>query len=686
MDIKERRMVLHYLRNLMSSNFDPDCYDEFFNLVGRHSEELFGFDIRVAVGRMQKVLSDEQKISFLQDLLQGKLAVQEAKLDKDFWKHVCQCFDAHKSDLGVDISQPDFDRSFACLCNAFDLPQPARSLLQCLVCISKIRLLSRIVECCGGTIRRDAMNFDNADILAGMCKLSQDDVNKCLAQNSSLFDTGIFVMRYGDNEFSPMFNKLLGMRFSTTEEVRNVLLGKPMQATLKRENFDYITSDFDILCDILRSAARTKAQGINILLYGNPGCGKTELSKAVCAATNLTLYATSDEKENKDSRLGTLSQMQTVLKSDDNSVILFDEAEDVFSLNPFSRNSPSKLYINRRLETNPRPVIWITNKVSDMDRAYIRRFSFALQVSDPNARAKVNAWERVFQTHGVAAPSEMISNLSKKYDVPMALIDTAVKNVKLMNNMEVLETTINGLVRAMNGRSASHTGNDVTFEPSLLNVDTDLQRLAIQLRDKNIQRFSMCLYGAPGTGKTAYAKYLGELLGMPVITRRASDIKGSYVGETERNIANAFATASAQNAILVFDEADSFLLDRSTAHHSWEVGCVNEMLTQMESATHPFICTTNLMRQLDSASLRRFTFKVKYDYLTPEQVIHAFKVFFDCDVLRTDIADLTMLSPGDFSVVRHRASVLNVTSVSELADMLRGEQTVKGAPKTKIGF
>ena len=80
-----------------------------------------------------------------------------------------------------------------------------------------------------------------------------------------------------------------------------------------------------------------------------------------------------------------------------------------------------------------------------------------------------------------------------------------------------------------------------------------------------------------------------------------------------------FAAARQQNAVLVLDEADSFLSDRRGARQSWEVTQVNELLTQMEAFDGIFICTTNLMEKLDPASLRRFAFKVRFDPMTPDQ-------------------------------------------------------------------
>ena len=74
-------------------------------------------------------------------------------------------------------------------------------------------------------------------------------------------------------------------------------------------------------------------------------------------------------------------------------------------------------------------------------------------------------------------------------------------------------------------------------------------------------------------------------MGLPVVQKRASDLLDPFVGGTERNIADAFAEARDTNAFLVFDEADSLLLERADAMRSWEISQVNEMLTWMEQHT-----------------------------------------------------------------------------------------------------
>ena len=159
-----------------------------------------------------------------------------------------------------------------------------------------------------------------------------------------------------------------------------------------------------------------------------------------------------------------------------------------------------------------------------------------------------------------------------------------------------------------------------------------------------------------------------------------------YVGNSEKNIARMFQQAREEKSLLILDEADSLLAERSGANRSWEVTQVNEMLTWMEDHPLPFICTTNLMDALDQASLRRFTFKVKFDYLTINQVDKAFRHFFNQETPK-DITTLTHVTSGDFATVRRKSNILgHLEEPVRLAEMLEQEQQVKSAAKSMIGF
>ena len=158
-----------------------------------------------------------------------------------------------------------------------------------------------------------------------------------------------------------------------------------------------------------------------------------------------------------------------------------------------------------------------------------------------------------------------------------------------------------------------------------------------------------------------------------------------YVGETEQNMAAMFEEAEAENAVLLLDEADSFLQDRRGAQRSYEVTEVNEMLQGMERFNGIFICTTNLLDRIDQAALRRFTFKIKFKPLTPEQRESMFvteALMGDAGLLSSELkvrlARLEVLCPGDFAAVKRQIDILGEGfTVDDFLTQLEAEHRIK---------
>jgi SpoVK/Ycf46/Vps4 family AAA+-type ATPase len=229
------------------------------------------------------------------------------------------------------------------------------------------------------------------------------------------------------------------------------------------------------------------------------------------------------------------------------------------------------------------------------------------------------------------------------------------------------------------------------YRLDILNTDCNIADVCDGLREHGEGR--LCLYGPPGTGKSAFGRYLAEAMDRPLMMRRASDILSPYVGVAEKNMARMFRDAAQENAVLLLDEADTFLRDRNGATRSWEVSEVNEMLTQMESFEGIFIASTNLMGSLDAAALRRFDMKVKFEYLKPEQ---AWQLFLDTaaklqlEVSETDcskLSKLRLLTPGDFANVVRQSRLRKMQSAQDLIDRLMAECQVKPeGMKQAIGF
>ena len=235
------------------------------------------------------------------------------------------------------------------------------------------------------------------------------------------------------------------------------------------------------------------------------------------------------------------------------------------------------------------------------------------------------------------------------------------------------------------------------YNLSYLNTDHTIESVVEGFTNQPEGR--VCLYGPPGTGKTEFVRYLANRLNKQLVIKSGSDLLSMWVGGTEKNISNMFKEARKEEALLFLDEADSFLQDRQQANRSWEITQVNELLVQMEEFNGLFICATNFMDMLDTASLRRFDLKIKFGFMNIDQrwgyfqsIAKTLKIdqslIGDEKKLKQGIAKLDNLTPGDFALIKRKARFMGskINGVN-LLDALEKESTSKpGANKNVIGF
>ena len=385
------------------------------------------------------------------------------------------------------------------------------------------------------------------------------------------------------------------------------------------------------------------------------------------------------------------------------ALILFDEAEDVFDggwthLREKGSARSQKAWMNRLLETNTAPVIWLSNNVECMDPAFLRRFDVVLEMPLLRGRQR----ERMIdEACGDLIDATARNRLVEARGLAPAVVRRAARVVRTIQDVlpanrtsAVLEQLIESTLEAQ-GHGGLTTGEatalPASYDPRHIAADVDLAQVSAGIVQAKTGR--ICLYGPPGTGKTAFGHWLATRLDVPLHAKRVSDIVSPYLGQTERNLAHVFREAEADGAVLLLDEVDSFLQDRTRAQRSWEVTSVNEMLTQMEAYAGVFIASTNLMDGLDQAALRRFDLKVKFGYLRPAQAWDLFEVHRESLGLpaadaaaRTVVERIATLTPGDFAAVARQHRFRPIGSVPDLITALEAECSIKKDSRKAVGF
>ena len=202
----------------------------------------------------------------------------------------------------------------------------------------------------------------------------------------------------------------------------------------------------------------------------------------------------------------------------------------------------------------------------------------------------------------------------------------------------------------------------------------------------------MLFYGLSGAGKSALAKYIAKKIKRPLLKKNASDILNQYLGNSEKNISEAFIEAKEKNSVLLFDEVDSFIHKRENNSASWELSTVNEFLTQLEDFKGIVICTTNLKNVIDQATLRRFHICVEFKALKKEGTETLLKNYFPeynfTDEQKDKLFHLETITPGDFGVLSERLHFVNQENhnASYITEQLCHLQEEKGNGTRAIGF
>ena len=604
-----------------------------------------------------------------------------------------------------DFSHPLF-ANLRSMANLLGLNETELVLLCILVLLQGDRRFYDCVELLNISVSKE---IDFVQLLTHITRCTSADLHLAIRPDAALRRMGLLTVsgeRQNLEDFIELADglpSLLMQAHTSVDPMIRHFFSPRAYSGLDTTHFPHLSDEISIIAGVLREAMQRGVVGTNVLLYGPPGVGKTELASAIAQQLHADIFEVGYADSKGDpirgvKRLQSYNLCQRLLMRRRDALVLFDEVEDMLQ----QGETPGTAWVNRALEENPIPAIWITNNVGALDPAYRRRFDYSLHVKTPPRSVRLRIAQHHLSditTSGTPDSSDQswLESLAESAELTPGQMQRAAKVAQLVeaNSLAQGQTqaaqarVVQVLARSSQllGHKKLRTSREMAtaYDLAYLHTDVPIAQLVDSLRIA--PGGSMCFYGPPGAGKTALARYIAHALELPVVLRRGSDLLDMYVGGTEHNIAEMFSAAAAEPSVLILDEADSFLQSRAEARHSWEITQVNELLTQMEEYEGLFICTTNLLEKLDAASLRRFDWKIAFKAMTASQrwafflqELHLLGGSIEAAqplevAVRQQLGGLT---PGDFAPVTRQFRLLQkVPTAQELFRRLHNEMQVK---------
>lgn len=528
-----------------------------------------------------------------------------------------------------------------------------------------------------------------------------------------------------DLDFNPeLFGFLNGF---STDPIANIFFERNTEKSLPWDFYGAVVEKHgELLERIITSRSGTKAA--NILLYGAPGTGKTSFAKTLAERLRRSCYLIKqkpginrDAEGKPEFRFGALGVCADMVDPTQ-SLIIVDEADEMlrgggggnFLASIFGGNVSvgDKGRLNMVLDSSKVPTIWITNTPAEaLDESSRRRFDYSIRFEPLTDAQRKMIWHNNICKMNLEQliPDELQTKLASLYPVSAGGITLVLQNLsKMTPGPEEVEGLIEKLMRPhcellgistqknkmLPAKDYSLSGLNIKGKIPLENIVGAVRNYLNGKRNEiDRPRMNLLLSGAPGTGKTEFVKYLGAVLNTKVIVKMGSDLLDMYVGGTEQAIKQAFAEAEKEHAILFLDEIDGMLQSRERATRNWEVTQVNELLHRMENFNGVMIGATNFAVNLDPAVMRRFTFKLEFDYLDDAGKKIFFERMFHAQLVPDEerrLAQIQHLAPGDFRTVRQSFFYLgnDVSNSDRLDALLRESESKTGVAgiKKQIGF
>lgn len=307
-----------------------------------------------------------------------------------------------------------------------------------------------------------ALNLKNR-LAAAALGISASTLRRRLADDAPLVRSGLVFV--DDDQDIASLERLRPMVWGggRQKDVRRLLLGATRPTELDWSDFDHLGQQRGDVEDLLRGALKTGKRGVNVLIHGPPGTGKTEFCRVLAKRMDVEFFSIGEAdavggEPTRSERLGELRLAQSLLGRDSGSLLLFDEMDDLLSEDSMSflmfstprrrrlRGAMSKVLMNRLLADNATPTLWTTNEVCGMNAAILRRMIYALEMRLPSPRI----WARQLAQHDIEATDTDTRTLAHEFDAPPGVAAGATEAADLGDGgFELTRRSVCSLSRAL---------------------------------------------------------------------------------------------------------------------------------------------------------------------------------------------------------------------------------------------
>jgi len=211
------------------------------------------------------------------------------------------------------------------------------------------------------------------------------------------------------------------------------------------------------------NAKRLFPQGKSLiaLFTGNPGTGKTMTAQVIANSLKLELYRV-DLSSVVSKYIGESSKnIEKILKRAQNMnvVLLFDEADSLFGKRTDIKDSHDRYantdtnYLLQAIENYPGIIILASNKVSNIDNGFMRRFRYLLDFREPNADQRLTLWKKILDemtsTETVNGLENTLFQIANHVEITGAQIKQAVLSTIFLSRKDQVEINANHILKGI---------------------------------------------------------------------------------------------------------------------------------------------------------------------------------------------------------------------------------------------